>query len=102
MRRILNAFLLIFAFLFAQGGMSVHAVSHVAAAGQTNDDGGLPHEPACDLCASYAQLSGAAPLPDALPMPGNLAGQELPRQSVPVFSGRLAFHSLARAPPLFS
>lgn len=101
MRRALHAFLLIFAFLFAQGGMSVHAISHVAAAGQSDDDG-LPHEPACDLCAGYAQFSGAAPLPDALPMPGNLAGQELPRQPAAIIAGRLAFHSLARAPPVFS
>jgi hypothetical protein len=100
-RRSLHAFLLVLAFLFAQGGMAAHAVSHLAPVTQDGDEG-LAHDPACELCVGYAQLSGSAPLPVQLVLQGCLARHEAPQNHVFAFVTHTAFHSRARAPPFFS
>ena len=100
MRRALHAFLLIFAFLFAQAGLAAHAASHVAA-GNPGEQG-LPADAACELCVGYAQLAGGAPLPDAPALPVCAARQPAPDvfAALPVSSP--GFSSRARAPPVFS
>jgi len=102
MRRTLHSFLLIFAFLFAQGGLTAHAVSHLAPVTHAGGDDGLPHEQACELCVGFAHLSGSAPLPESLPQPVILARHERPLHSVAPALTRYEFHSRARAPPVFS
>jgi len=101
MQRVIHTFLLVLAFLLAQGGMVVHAISHVAPASHAGDDG-APQDSACELCVGYAQLSGSAPLPENLLLPVCLARHGAPQQLVSVLVTRHAFHSRARAPPVFS
>lgn len=99
MLRLLHTFLLVFALLFAQVGMVAHAAQHHVA---QHDDGGLAAESTCDVCAGYAQLAGAAPLPHALAVPVVFAAAQT--FSTPVFSFKriTSLAGLARAPPVFS
>lgn len=100
MHRALHAFLLIFAFLFAQAGLAAHAASHVAAGNL--DEQGLPAEAACELCVGYAQVAGAAPLPDAPALPVCAARQAAPDRFAALPVSSASFHTRARAPPVFS
>ena len=100
MRRALHTFLLVFAFLFAQAGMVAHAASHVDAV--QHDDGGLGAEAVCDLCAGYAQLSGAAPLPKGPSLVASDGGCGVVSVDAAGVPGRVFFFALARAPPVFS
>lgn len=100
MQRALYAFLLVFTFLLVQAGLLAHAVSHVAPISHAGDEG-LPADAPCELCVGYAQLSGSAPLPENLLLPVCLARHEAPQQLVSVLVTRHAFHSRARAPPVF-
>jgi hypothetical protein len=99
--RILHAFLLVFALLFAQSGAVVHAAVHVAAASHGSDQG-LPSDTACELCVGYAQLAGSAPLPVQPGLPECAARHAIPEAAAAVFFTRTVFHSRARAPPFFS
>lgn len=101
MRRALHVFLLVFTFLFAQTGMGAHAASHVA---QSTHDGGkgLPSETVCELCAAYAQLDAGALLSQVPSLPVCVAGDERPVSFAAFSVCRAVFHSLARAPPVFS
>jgi hypothetical protein len=101
MRRIMHAVLFVLAFLFAQGGMVAHAISHVAPTSHAGDKG-VAQDAACDLCVGYAHLSGSAPLPANALLPVSLARQDVPSQHAPVLVTLHAFHSHARAPPAFS
>lgn len=56
--RFLLPLLLAFTLLFAQHGAAMHALGHILAE-QTQQDKQAPHSPACEQCASYAQLGGA-------------------------------------------
>lgn len=56
--RFLLPLLLAFALLFAQQGAAMHALGHILTQ-QAQQDKQAPHSPACEQCASYAQLGGA-------------------------------------------
>ena len=56
--RLLLPLLFVFSLLFAQQGGITHALRHTMAE-QSKQDKQSPHTPACDQCASYAQLGGA-------------------------------------------
>lgn len=56
--RFLLPLLLAFTLLFAQHGAAMHALGHILT-GQAQQDKQAPHSPACEQCASYAQLGGA-------------------------------------------
>lgn len=99
MRRALHAFLLVFAFLFAQAGWAAHTASHVAVASHGD---GLPADAPCDLCVGYAQLASGAPLPDAPSLPACVARYEVPAAYTALTVSPSGFHSRARAPPAFS
>jgi hypothetical protein len=99
--RILHAFLLVFALLFAQSGAVVHAAVHIAAASHGSDQG-LPSDSACELCVGYAQLAGGAPLPALPGLPGCEAHEQRHEAVIQVFLARPIVHSRARAPPFFS
>ncbi len=48
--------------LLGQQGASLHALSHLAEAlGGTAQEKHLPHSPACEKCAAYAQTDAALP-----------------------------------------
>jgi hypothetical protein len=81
--------------------MAAHAVSHLAPVSHAGDKG-LPHDPACELCVGYAQLSGSAPLPAQPLLQDCPARHEAPQELVSVFVTRTSFQSRARAPPAFS
>lgn len=101
MRRILHIFVLLFAFLFAQGGLAAHAASHLAPVSHAGDED-VSADSACELCVGYAQFGGGA-LPSVLPpLPDCGARDEVPVFAATVFTIRRAFHSRARAPPVFS
>lgn len=101
MRRILHIFVLLVTFLFAQGGVVAHAASHLAPVSHAGDEG-APADAACELCVGYAQLGGGAP-PSVSPLlPDCAARHETPAVAATVFITRSAFHSRARAPPIFS
>jgi hypothetical protein len=89
----LHAFLLVLALLFAQGAMVAHAASHVG-------DKGLPSDGACELCVSYAQIGGSAPLPVQPSLPVCGAHYQRPETVVQVLFTQTIFHSRARAPPV--
>ncbi|KAB2308591.1 hypothetical protein F8A87_12965 [Betaproteobacteria bacterium SCN2] len=101
MRRALHAFLLVFAFLFSQAGLSAHAVSHLAAERHGSEQGVPPHA-ACDLCVGYAQLAGTAPMPVPPALPDCAARHEVPETHAAVQASRAVIHAHARAPPVFS
>ncbi len=101
MQRAIRALLLVFAFLFAQGDMVAHAISHVAPVSHAGDEG-APQDSACELCVGYANLSGSAPLPENVLLPVCLTRHEPTQRLVSVLVTRHAFHSRARAPPVFS
>lgn len=100
MNRLLHAFLLIFAFLFAQAGLAAHAASHVAV--ENRGEQGLPADSGCKLCVGYAQLAGSAPLPGAPALPVCIASHQAPDSFTALFVSSASFHSRARAPPVFS
>lgn len=100
MRRALRAFLLIFAFLFAQAGLAAHAASHVAA--ENRSEQGLPADTGCELCVGYAQFAGGAPSPDAPALPVCVARHQAPDSFTAFFVSSSSFHSRTRAPPVFS
>lgn len=56
--RFLFPLLFAFVLLFAQQGAAVHALGHILAE-QAQQNKQLPHSPACEQCAAYAQLGGA-------------------------------------------
>jgi hypothetical protein len=101
MSRALSAFLLVFAFLFAQAGWAAHTASHVVAASH-NGDQGLPADTPCELCVGYAQVAGGAPLPDAPSLPVCNARYETPDSIAALPVSRAIYRSRARAPPAFS
>lgn len=100
MRRALHAFLLIFAFLFAQAGLAAHAASHVAV--ENPGEQGLPADVACEFCVGYAQLAGGAPLPSTPALPVCTATHPAPDSFMALLVSSASFHSRARAPPVFS
>ena len=102
MIRILHAFLLVFAFLLSQAGMSAHAINHVASISHLGDDKGQPSDSACELCVGYAQLAGSAPFPYQPPMAVGMASLQVPVEPPSCFPVRLFYHSRSRAPPVFS
>jgi hypothetical protein len=101
MNRALHAFLLVFAFLFAQAGWAAHTASHVVAQNHSGDQG-LPSDAPCELCVGYAQLAGGAPMPDAPSLPVCNARHEAPDSVTTLFVSRTVYRSRARAPPAFS
>jgi hypothetical protein len=99
--RQLHALLLIFAFLFAQGGLVAHAATHTAPI--THDSGkGVPPDVQCELCVGYAQLAGAAPMPATPLTLDRTARGSIPESAIAVFPTRTIFHTRSRAPPVFS
>lgn len=100
MKRILHAFLLVFALLFVQASAVAHAASHVAA--ENRSEQGLPADAGCELCVGYAQLAGGAPLPDASALPVCIARHQAPDFCAALFVSPASFHSRARAPPVFT
>lgn len=100
MRRTLHAFLLVFAFLFAQAGVAAHAASHMAES--PAHDHGLPSEAGCDLCVGYAQLGAGVPLSQPPSLPLCSAKHERPVASTALPVAQAVFYALARAPPVFS
>lgn len=101
MRCTLHAFILIFALVFAQGGMLAHAVSHWEPISHAGDEG-APSDGACELCVGYAQLGGGAPPSVMQVLPVYLASHETPSTYSLLFVSRTVVHSRARAPPVFS
>jgi hypothetical protein len=61
--RLLFSLLLAFVLLFAQQGVALHALSHLAdgVPAKSQQEKHLPHSPACDKCVVYAGIGGAAP-----------------------------------------
>jgi hypothetical protein len=96
--RTVHAFLLVFAFLFAQAGAAMHMAGHIAAATHSGDKG-LPSDTACQLCVGYAQISGAAPLPAQAAVPACLASYQLPQAAPTLLFNQTFFYTRARAPP---
>ncbi len=101
MNRALHAFLLVFAFLFAQAGWAAHGASHVVAEKHSGDKS-LPADAPCELCMGYAQFAGAAPMPDTPALPACLARHEAPDSLTALIVSRATPHQRARAPPAFS
>ncbi|MDP2828575.1 MAG: hypothetical protein Q8O37_08205 [Sulfuricellaceae bacterium] len=100
-KRLSLSLLLAFFLLFAQQGAMRHAVSHLSEAlNPSGQEKQLPHQAACDLCGTYADLNGAAAankfrLPTMwLALPG--------KPTSPYFASSTATQPyLARAPPAF-
>jgi hypothetical protein len=100
-KRLSLSLLLAFFLLFAQQGVTRHAISHL---GETpypsSQEKQLPHQTACDLCGAYASLSSAATssgflLPATwIDLPENSASIDFVSSSTPQ-------SYLARAPPSF-
>lgn len=101
-KRLALSLLLAFFLLFAQQGAIRHAVSHLSERlNPSSQEKQLPHQAACDLCGTYADLNGAAAasgfkLPLSSPV---VLSKPLSRTNVPA-QARRAFH--ARAPPAFA
>jgi hypothetical protein len=55
--RLLLPLFFVFALLFAQQGAATHGIAHMLA--EQSQDQSLPHHQHCDMCAAYAQISGA-------------------------------------------
>jgi hypothetical protein len=90
--------LLAFALLFAQQGAARHALSHVLTE-QTQQNKQLPHSPACEQCAAYAQVGGAinsSPHSFALDVAPDAAVQH----RADTFRSTSTLAALARGPPL--
>jgi hypothetical protein len=101
MRRAVQTLLLVFAFLFAQGGLIAHSATHLAPVSHAGDKG-LPSDSTCASCVGFAQMAGSAPLPEQSPLPHCVARQEVPHAQTPVPATRTAYRLRARAPPAFS
>ncbi len=100
MNRALHAFLLVFAFLFAQAGWAAHSATHVVAQSHA-DDQSLPSDAPCELCVGYAQLGAGAPLPVQPVLPVCEAHYQKPESTVRAFFARVILHSRTRAPPVY-
>lgn len=101
MRRTLHALFLVFALVFAQGGMLAHAVSHWEPVSLVGDEG-APSDGACESCVGNAQLGGGAPTSVMRFLPIYLAKHETPSTYSLLFVSHTVVHSRARAPPVFS
>lgn len=101
MNRALHAFLLVFAFLFAQAGLAAHAAGH-AAVGSHGSEQSLPADAPCELCVGYAQVASGAPSPDAPALPVCVARYAAPDSVTALFVSSAPYRSRARAPPVFS
>lgn len=99
MRRYLQPFLLVFAFLFAQVGYTAHLATHLVA--PASQDQGHTSDSSCELCISYAQL-GSGPLAFTLFQPPLLAAvQDWVVAARPLFKPIYAIYARARAPPVY-
>lgn len=102
LKRLALSLLLAFFLLFAQQGAMRHAVSHLSERlNPSSQEKQLPHQAACDLCGTYADLNGAAAasgfkLPSASPV---IQGNLLSRTDITTQAPRAFF---ARAPPSFA
>lgn len=87
--------LLIIALLFVQMGAFAHAAKH-------GTEKNLASHGQCEMCVTYAQVAGAAPLAEQARLPLCEARYQQPEAVIQAFPSRTVVHSRARAPPIHS
>lgn len=102
--RLFLPLLFAFALLTAQQGGAAHALSHALEklSEQTQKhDKQVPHHPACEKCATFAQL-GSAPIMGAYAFPLTAISSETFQHRSITFHFTTALAAVARGPPAAS
>lgn len=95
MHAMFRRLVLLFLFLLAQSGALAHGISH----GFEQEDEGLEHKLACELCMAYAPLgAGVASTPEAWVPPAAVFHFQADAPVATFLSFRPLY--LSRAPPL--